>query len=208
MKEEILEKLNKHDLVIGIDEVGRGPIAGPVTVCAFGVQKKYFKEVFERLLGITDSKKLTEKKREFFVNIIKELKMTKKVFVIISSVSAKKIDEVGISAALRAALNSTVRKITKDFQNPYIYLDGSLFAQEKYLQETIIKGDSKNWLIGAASVVAKVSRDLQMVKLSNKYKDYGFERHKGYGTKLHYEMINKYGVCDIHRKTWVKIINL
>lgn len=204
MNKEILEKFNNHDVVIGIDEVGRGPIAGPVSVCAFAVQKKYYIDVLERLSGITDSKKLMEKKREYFVDIIKELKKEFKIGISISSVSAKKIDERGISAALRTALDRVVKNITKDFQKPFIYLDGSLYTHEKYDQETIIKGDLKNWLIGAASVAAKVSRDNQMKKNALKYPAYGFEKHKGYGTKKHYKKIAENGTCEIHRKSWIK----
>ncbi len=204
MKKQIREKFNIHDLLVGIDEVGRGPIAGPVTVCAFAVQRKYYDEVLKRLNGITDSKKLSEKKRDFYVEIIHTLKKEGKIEIIISSVSAKKIDSHGISAALRAALEKSVNGTVGKYKKPFIYLDGSLHADEKFLQETIVKGDSKNWLIGAASVVAKVSRDSKMKELSRIYLNYGFEQHKGYGTKIHYEKIAKYGTCDIHRKTWIK----
>lgn len=204
MEKDILEKLKNHDLIVGVDEVGRGPLAGPVTVCAFGIQKKHYDEVLKRLAGITDSKKLTEKKRDFFVEIIKGLKKEGKVEISISSVSAKVIDKDGISAALRAALNRSVKNITKNYKNPFIYLDGSLYADKKFSQETIIKGDGKNWLIGSASVVAKVTRDTQMKNYAKKYPYYGFEQHKGYGTKKHYENIAQHGVCEIHRKTWIK----
>lgn len=204
MNREILKKFNTHDLIIGIDEVGRGPIAGPVTVCAFAVQKKYYNEVLERLTDITDSKKLTEKRRGFYAKIIRELKKEGKIEIIVSSVSAKKIDSHGISTALRAALNRSIKKVIINAKNPFIYLDGSLYADEQFSQETIIKGDSKNWLIGTASVAAKVTRDEQMKKYAKEYFYYGFEQHKGYGTKLHHEKIKEFGVCEIHRKTWIK----
>lgn len=204
MKKQILKKFNVYDLVVGVDEVGRGPIAGPVTVCAFAVQKKYYAQVLERLDGITDSKKLSEKRRDFYAEVIRELKKEGKIELSISSVSAKKIDESGIVPSLFSALDRSVKNVTAEYKKSYIYLDGSLHAQSEFDQKTIIKGDSKNWLIGAASVAAKVARDTQMKKLSEKYLDYGFEQHKGYGTKMHYEKILKNGVCDIHRKTWLK----
>lgn len=204
MEKDILEKFKRHDIVVGIDEVGRGPLAGPVTVCAFGIDKKHYNEVLERLAGITDSKHLSEKKRNFYSDIIKELKKEGKINVSVSSVSAPVIDKKGIRAALRAALKRSIKNITKNYKNPFIYLDGLLYVDEKFSQETITKGDSKNWLIGSASVIAKVTRDTQMKKYAEQYPEYGFEKHKGYGTKKHYENIFQYGVCEIHRKTWIR----
>ncbi len=198
------KKYQIHDMLVGIDEVGRGPIAGPLTVCAFGVEKSFYQEVSDRLSGITDSKKLTEKKREYFFQKIRELKREGKVRVHISSLSAEKIDHYGISAALRAALKQVSKSITRDNENSYFFLDGSLFLPEKFAQETIVRGDAQNWLIGAASVVAKVTRDRFMVDASEKYPQYGFERHKGYGTTMHYANIEKYGLCELHRRTWIK----
>ena len=204
MKEEILEKFNAYDLVVGVDEVGRGPIAGPVTVCAFALRGKYHNEIHERLDGITDSKKLSEKRRDFYADIIRQLKIEGKIELSISSVSAKKIDESGIVPSIFSALNRSVTNVTVGYKKSYIYLDGSLHAKSEFNQEVIIKGDSKNWLIGAASVAAKVARDNQMKKLSEKYPNYGFEQHKGYGTKKHYENIEENGLCEIHRKSWIK----
>lgn len=204
MEQEIFKKLNKYDMVVGVDEVGRGPIAGPVTVCAFTVSRQYYKKVFKELEGITDSKKLTEKKREFFTEKIRDLKNKGYVDVVVSSISAHIIDTKGIIPALRSAVNRSLEKISQD-ENIYVFLDGSLFAPDTYSQETIIKGDAKNWLIGAASVVAKVSRDNYMKELSKKIPEYSFEKHKGYGTKAHYDAIKKHGMCEFHRKSWIKI---
>lgn len=204
MNTEILEKLKTYDMVIGIDEVGRGPIAGPVTVCAFGVTLQYYTEVLEKLAGITDSKKLTENKREAFVEIARSLKAEGKIIASVASVSAKNIDANGIISALHAALKQSLIKTVGGHKKAYIYLDGSLSAPDNFDQETIIKGDGKNWLIGAASVVAKVTRDNMMKKYAEKFPGYGFDRHKGYGTKAHYAVIQEKGMTDIHRKTWVK----
>ena len=206
MDKEILEKLEIYDYVVGVDEVGRGPIAGPVTVSAFAISKENYREVYQVLLGVTDSKKITEKKREQFTELMKGLKKTNKLQVAISSVSAEVIDTKGISFAIQSALNSSVKKISDLSESIFVYLDGSLYADERFDQEVIIKGDSKNWLIGAASVIAKVTRDAQMVKYAEQLPGYGFERHKGYGTKAHYESIQKKGLCKIHRKSWIKNI--
>lgn len=204
MEQEILEKLEHYEVVIGIDEVGRGPIAGPVTVAAFGIRKHDYYKVKDALAGITDSKKLTEKKRDTYADIMRDLKKQGLVFIAVASVSAQVIDCDGIMAALRAALKKALSKID-NHENSYIYLDGSLFAPEQYPQETIIKGDSKNWLISAASVIAKVTRDQQMKDFAHQYPEYSFENNKGYGTKAHYQAIKKNGCCSIHRTTWIKI---
>ncbi len=203
MDREILEQLKTHDVVIGIDEVGRGPIAGPVTVAAFLITSSHYDSVRNQLLDITDSKKLSEKKREYFAGIIKDLKKQGFLDVVITSVSAQSIDEKGIIAALRAATKICLSKITKEYNKPFVYLDGSLVAPIEYEQETIIKGDMKNWLISAASVVAKVSRDHLMNEYEKQFPDYGFENHKGYGTKAHYRAIKEKGILEIHRKTWI-----
>lgn len=206
MEKEILEKFQKYDFVCGIDEVGRGPIAGPVSVACVGIQKEFFTEVLVRLSGVTDSKKLSEKKRNFYADEIRNLQKEGKIFLNVSSVSARKIDAHGIVPALRSATKNSLLKCSADFlaRKTFVYLDGSLFAEEKYDQETIIKGDAKNILIGIASVAAKVSRDNYMINISKKYPEYFFEKHKGYGTKLHYEKISESGLCIEHRYSWVK----
>lgn len=207
MFEEAKEKfLQGHDLLVGIDEVGRGPIAGPVSVAAFAVQEKYYAEVHKRLLGITDSKKLSEKKRDHFAAIIRELLSEGKIKLSISSHSAKIIDKKGIVPALKSALKNSLAKVSLDSANSHVYLDGSLYAADTFSQETIVKGDSKNWLIASASVAAKVSRDTQMKKLAKKFPEYSFEKHKGYGTRLHHERIAEHGTCEIHRIGWLKNI--
>lgn len=203
MDNEIEVYQKQYNFLVGVDEVGRGPVAGPVTVSSFSVPSRFYDEVATELSGITDSKKITPKKRTLFVEKIKELMKSKKVFVCVSSVSAKKIEQVGISAALRAALNRSLEKINPE--NSFVFLDGSLYADQKFKQETIIKGDQKNWLIGAASVVAKVARDNYMCKQAKLYPEYNFDKHKGYATRGHYEKIKKYGFCELHRKSWVKI---
>ncbi|MFT7328042.1 MAG: ribonuclease HII [Crocinitomicaceae bacterium] len=197
---------SSYKYIVGIDEVGRGPLAGPVVVGAFCVASEDVKAVLLSLDGITDSKKLTAKKREIYAEKIKELQKQDLVQVAISGVSAKVIDEQGIVPAINSALVSSLKKIDVNPEEVFIYLDGGLYAPQQYLyQETVVKGDSKIWQIGAASVIAKVMRDKKMIEFGKKNPEYGFENHKGYGTQRHRDAIRKHGVIDIHRKTWIKI---
>ncbi len=189
--------------VIGIDEVGRGPLAGPVTLCAFLVPVSKLAKVNRKLSGITDSKKLTRKKREMFEKLIKEVASQEDIKYAIASVSAQVIDSKGISFGIRNAISRTLKKLSVDPLTSYVYLDGSLHAPISFAQETIIKGDVHNWLISSASVLAKTHRDMKMRRYSKTYPEYGFDTHMGYGTKMHRENIRKYGPCDIHRKTWI-----
>ena len=193
-----------YKYIVGIDEVGRGPIAGPVTVCAFCVAVNNMKKVHKSLEGITDSKKLTVKKREAYFTKIKELKDQGLIQAGVSVVSAKIIDTQGIIFALNLALVRSLEKLNLDPKETFVYLDGGLYAPDEYDQETVIKGDSKIWHISAASVVAKVLRDKKMVEHGNEYPEYGFAQHKGYGTQKHREAIKKHGITILHRSTWIK----
>ncbi len=199
----LLEKIQKHEWLVGVDEVGRGPIAGPVTLCAFGVEARYYDEVLESLSGITDSKQLSEQNRILFVKKIRALERKGKCTISLSLCSAGVIDTKGISFAIRSALARSLKKFNP--QTSFIFLDGSLFAPPIFEhQKTIIKGDRQNWLIGAASVLAKVHRDSFMKRMAKKYPLYAFDEHKGYGTEKHRELIHQFGTCDLHRKTWIK----
>ena len=196
--------------IIGIDEVGRGPVAGPVAVgvVAYEISSENF--LREKMPEVRDSKKMTEKKREKIVEIISVLKKEKKVFAKVSFVSAKDIDKIGVVPSIQKAMNSGMKNILneieveKDFSNIILKLDGGLKYDEKIKnQETIIKGDDKEFSIALASIVAKVLRDNKMVELAKKYPGYFLEKHKGYGTKLHMEIIKKKGLSEIHRKTFL-----
>ena len=199
--------------IIGIDEVGRGPLAGPLTVGAFAVTQKNRKKIETKLLqlGITDSKKLSELKREEYVKELSQLKKSGGCDYVTVSVSAKIIDKKGISWCLRFAVKAALKRLDADTKTTKVLLDGSLYAPKEFrYQETITKGDLKEVLIGAASVVAKVKRDMFMKKLSYKkeYEKYGFEEHKGYGTKKHRESISKNGLSNVHRKSFCRNIDL
>ncbi len=192
--------------IIGIDEVGRGPIAGPLVVCACALQ------VGTEVLSLfpkgelRDSKKLSEKVRIGIVDKLQPFVESGQVIFGIGEVSAEEIDSKGLSHAIKEALASAVRKVhNKDVaQDSFIFLDGSLHVEDTYQQETVIKGDEKIKEIALASIIAKVYRDTLMKKVGDAYPDYGFESHVGYGTKAHYEAIKKYGITPLHRKSFLK----
>ena len=186
---------NEYNCIIaGVDEAGRGPLAGPVVAAAVIIP-----DYFEELGEINDSKKLTEKKREKLYDIIKE-----KCRVGIGVADEKEIDEINILNATFLAM----RRALEQVDNYDIVLVDGNHKIRKYLgkQEEIIKGDGRSLSIAAASIVAKVYRDNIMKEFSLKYPDYRFEKHKGYGTKLHRELLHTYGACEIHRKTFLRKI--
>ena len=191
-------------IIIGIDEVGRGPLAGPVTVAAVACPHDKLRTINSKLFrGIKDSKKLSAIQREAWF-----LKLKKTPYAI-ASVSSAVIDTIGIAPAIRLAVGRCIKKLTKDYKlstiNSQVLLDGALRAPSIYKnQKTIIKGDEKNPVIAAASIVAKVHRDRLMVRIHKKYPHYGFDAHKGYGTKMHQAAIRTYGLCAIHRKSFCK----
>lgn len=192
------------DYILGIDEVGRGPVAGPVCVCAFKIEKNLYEKMLkENLLPDRDSKKLTDKKREEWFKKAKKWKEEEVSDYAISYVDARMIDRFGIVRAIKAALEKTILILgnKEDFE---ILLDGGLKAPERFKnQKTIIKGDEKEPVIALASICAKVSRDNLMIKMSKKFPNYGFEMHKGYGTKSHLEAIKKFGKTEIHRNSFL-----
>jgi len=192
-------KFQKTKFIVGVDEVGRGPLAGPVMVCALGCEQILLSEFKE----IKDSKMLTSKKRdEWFEKINLKIKEGS-VLCKISSLDNHTIDKVGISKSIKRCVDSSIFGLKIAPEEAEILLDGGLKAPEIYLnQKTIIKGDQKETVISMASVMAKVVRDREMEKLDLKYPNYGFAKHKGYGTKAHYEAISHNGLCPLHRKSF------
>lgn len=189
--------------LVGIDEVGRGPLAGPVTVCAVSFSKLSNKgNRFVR--EFKDSKKLSEAKR---LELFNKAKIAKKECLInysVSSVSSTYIDKYGISKAVNKAIKNCLKKLNLEPQECKVMLDGLLKAPIEYkFQKTIIKGDDKIKVISCASVIAKVSRDSLMKRLHKKYENYGFSDHKGYGTKNHILKIKKFGPSEIHRRSFL-----
>lgn len=190
---------------IGVDEVGRGPVAGVVTVCAVAVPKGKNKAW---LRGIKDSKKLTKQQREEWFEKTIEKRNNRTIYFAVSSVGVRYIDVSGITKALRIAVGRSLNKLRIKPRECHVFLDGLLYAPSKFKnQKTIVKGDEKKSIIALASIIAKVYRDRKMVRLSKLYPHYGFDVHKGYGTTAHYKSIKKYGICEIHRKSFLKLTN-
>lgn len=193
--------MNGIRTIVGIDEVGRGPLAGPVTVCAFSVPH-YFD--LSLLSGIKDSKKLSAQKREEWYQKLYVFKENKQVSFAVSSVSAIEIDTMGISHCLKKAIRMAIDDLAVDPNITEVRLDGSLYAPKEFrFQTTIIKGDEKEPVISAASIIAKVTRDRMMVDYGLQFPEYGFENHKGYGTDSHRKAIKLSGLTPIHRKTFL-----
>lgn len=205
---------------IGIDEVGRGPLAGPVMVGAALVPSDFD---WALLPGVTDSKKLSEKKRECIYETACTLQVEGKLFFSVAGESATVIDEIGIVPAIRKALTQAIQEVVEIASAHYspsnprlppgvgsvrVLLDGGLTAPAEFVQqETIIKGDAKESVIGLASIIAKVTRDREMVRLAHEYPGYGLEVHKGYGTVAHRTAITGHGMSAIHRRSFCKNIH-
>lgn len=193
------------DFIIGVDEAGRGPLAGPVAVGVVMVPKGF--TVKKAFPGVADSKKLSAKKREEIFALLAE-RPQQGVRCTVVFASAKMIDKKGISVAIRESVAKGVRLLTADIKaGPLcveVLLDGSLCAPSEYKQKTIIKGDVTEPIISLASIAAKVTRDRLMQRLAQKYPGYGFERHKGYGTKAHYAALTRLGLSPEHRTTFLK----
>lgn len=188
---------------MGIDEAGRGPLAGPVAVGVAMVRDDF--DVLAAFPGLNDSKKLTEKKRDSLYTILEQEVKAGNVRIRVCLSGEKVIDEKGIAFAVRDALARGVQALLPDPTQGKIYLDGSLAAPKEYEQETIIGGDGKIPAIMLAALAAKVTRDRLMVKLDSEYPEYGFKGHKGYGTKAHLEALRTHGLSPIHRVSFVHL---
>lgn len=181
--------------VCGVDEAGRGPLAGPVFAAAV-----LLPDGLENI-GLNDSKKLTEKKRDALFDIITE----KAVAWCVASADEKEIDELNILNATFLAMKRAVDGLA--VRPDLALIDGNRRPGTGIREETIVKGDAKSISIAAASILAKVSRDRYMFELDKKYPEYCFAKHKGYPTALHYEMIKKYGVSPVHRLSFLKTLD-
>lgn len=187
--------------VIGVDEAGRGPLAGPVAVGVIAVAEGY--DLLAAFPGLNDSKKLSEKRREALFQILQEEIRAGNVRASVQLVSAANIDAGGIAPAIRHAVMKGVGKLLPNPAEGKVFLDGSLKAPPEYMQETVIGGDAIIPAIMLASVAAKVTRDRYMVKLAEAHPVYGFETHKGYGTKAHIALIREHGPCTEHRRSFL-----
>ena len=192
---EFEEKLydEGYHLICGVDEAGRGPLAGPVVVASCILPP------FLRIEGINDSKQISAKKRaELFKIIIKNAIDYKIVFI-----SEKDVDELNIYQATKKGMLEAIHGLKT--QPDYVLIDAMPLGELKIPHNSIIHGDSRCASVAAASILAKVTRDEFMEKMDVKYPNYGFKKHKGYGTKAHMEALEKYGPCEIHRKTYAPV---
>lgn len=181
--------------ICGVDEAGRGPLAGPVCAAAVILPEGAVIE------GLDDSKKLTEKKREKLYDIIKETAVAYSV----AYGTLEEIESVNILEATYLAMNRAIEGLS--VKPDFALIDGNRVPRGiKIPCETIVKGDSKSMSVAAASVLAKVTRDRLMLEYDKKYPEYNFKKHKGYGTKEHTELIKQYGPCEIHRLSFLKNI--
>ena len=179
-------------LICGVDEAGRGPLAGPVCAAAVILPRKI------EIVGLNDSKKLSEKSREKLYDEICEKAMS----FGIACASVEEIEEFNILNAAMLAMNRAIAQLEP--QPELAIIDGNRSSAIEINSRCVIKGDAKCADIAAASILAKVTRDRYMLEMAEKYPEYHFERHKGYGTKLHYEALREYGPCEIHRPSFLR----
>lgn len=190
--------------LVGVDEAGRGPLAGPVAVGVVAVPRRF--DIKRAFPGVDDSKKLGEEKREeIYIEALARAKAGD-IRLCARLAGALYIDTFGITRAVRRGVWSGVRSVAEP-DSSFVKLDGLLKAPPEYRQETIIKGDSLEPVISLASVVAKVRRDRLMKRLAAEFPQYEFEVHKGYGTRRHREAIGEFGLCDLHRRSFCKVHN-
>lgn len=189
----ILSELKSEpQYICGVDEAGRGPLCGPVCAAAVIMPKGLIIE------GVNDSKKLSEKKREeLFEKILENA-----IAYGIAFEDEKVIDEINILNATLSAMNKAIKSLEPSAD--FALIDGNRNKGIKIANKTVVKGDSRSHSIACASILAKVSRDRLLMEYDKKYPEYGFKNHKGYGTKAHYEAIEKYGILPIHRKSFLK----
>ncbi|MCX6788797.1 MAG: ribonuclease HII [Candidatus Jorgensenbacteria bacterium] len=216
-----MRKIKSGKWIIGIDEVGRGALAGPVTVGIFAIHSKNSKLIKSSGLTLRDSKKLSALQREVWV---RHMNLWKKegrdVYFATCSMSHKVVDKINVAEAANKAATRALDKLLIDSainpNNAKVFLDGGLYIKDKYLiknrgmarklpkSETLIKGDENVPVIALASILAKVTRDRKLTKLDAEYPVYKFATHKGYGTKVHIRAIKANGISDIHRLTFTK----
>lgn len=185
-------KADGFNIVCGIDEAGRGPLAGPVCAAAVILPEGCIID------GVNDSKKLTEKKREQLFDVIKETALAYSI----ATADEKEIDEINILQATYLAMNRAFHGLS--IKPDMALVDGNRDPNLGIPTRTIVKGDANSMSIAAASILAKVTRDRFMLEMDKKYPEYQFAKHKGYGTKLHYEMLDKYGASKIHRMSFLR----
>ena len=192
MKDIDTELYEKYVAICGVDEAGRGPLAGPVYAAAVILPRGF------ELPGLDDSNKITEKKREKLFDLIRE----NAVAYSVATASEKEIDEINILNATYLAMNRAIEGLA--VKADFALIDGNRSTGITLPNQTVVGGDGIYSCIAAASILAKVSRDRFMLEMAEKYPEYAFEKHKGYGTKLHYERLREHGPSEIHRLSFLK----
>lgn len=189
--------------IIGVDEAGRGPLAGPVAVGLVCAPESFdFHAAFP---GLNDSKQVTEATRERIFEELRKRAAVGELSYVVRMESHQDIDEKGIAVVIRSAIAHGLKYLVPEEGEYKVWLDGALRAPSQHPQETVIKGDALVPAIMLASIAAKVTRDHYMVKLSRKYPAYSFEKHKGYGTSEHYARLAQHGPCAVHRRTFLHL---
>lgn len=196
-----LDSVAPRVCIVGIDEVGRGPIAGPITVGAVCIPRTL---TWKQVRGLRDSKKLSPTQR---VEWYKWVQQQNDIQWSVASVSASRIDTIGIAVAGNEAARAALKKLHVDTRLVEVRLDYGLKVEAIWKQRAIVKGDEREVAIALASIMAKVTRDAYMTRIIKKFPGYDFENHKGYGTKAHYERVKKNGLCTLHRKSFLKRIH-
>lgn len=180
------------ELICGVDEAGRGPLAGPVCAAAVILPRGLVIE------GLDDSKKLSEKKRDALFDVIKESAISYGI----AFASVEEIESMNILSATMLAMNRAISQL--DPKPQLALIDGNRNKKIEIKSQCVVKGDSRCADIAAASILAKVTRDRYMLEMAEKYPEYHFDKHKGYGTKLHYEALREYGPSEIHRMSFLR----
>lgn len=200
---ELAAQKHGHSIIIGIDEAGRGPLAGPVSAAAALLPEGYTHELLD------DSKKLSEKKREL---IYEDIMADERIVWGLSFAEPAEIDKINIlkatHAAMARAVGDLLGKLGAVKEEVYCLIDGLAVPKFPYASEGIVKGDGKSLSIAAASIIAKVARDRKMLEYAEKFPQYGFERHKGYGTKAHMAALLEHGPTPIHRQSFAPVAQL
>jgi len=189
--------------MLGVDEAGRGPLAGPVAIGVVAVPERFI--ITREFPGLADSKQMTPLARAKLFRLLQRRMRDGDIRFCVRSTGAQRIDAWGLTRAVASATARAVRALAPEPDGIFVYLDGLLTAPPEYRQQTIIGGDEAVPIIALASIAAKVVRDRLMARLAKRYPEYGFEVHKGYGTRAHYEALAKHGPCDIHRRSFLHL---
>lgn len=187
--------------MLGVDEAGRGPLAGPVAVGIVAVPANFV--ITREFPGAIDSKQMLPAERVRMLRLMRECMRRGDIRFCVRFTSASRIDDWGLSRAVASAVARGVRHLAPEPDGVSVLLDGLLKAPEEYSQQTIIGGDEAVPIIALASIAAKVARDRLMTRFAKEFPEYGFEVHKGYGTHAHYEALKEHGPCEIHRRSFL-----